>query len=250
MSGGDKNARRCLDCPARVNYVRFGVAHPVPAPDPIDKEDTVEKKQAATPAQPRRKVCKKCGALKPLDDFDKCKAARDGRENRCKPCKTARKKELSRQRRQEVDAARAIARQKNRRQKALRKAAESETDKQAFDDMVARCKAKGAAEAVCGGPERSESAQYVALGTRIGMLVSSKQRAYGDSFGKSGAVLRELFPDGVPVERYDDLLCITRILDKLFRIATDKVAFGENPYMDIAGYGLLGAGRGEADPAE
>jgi len=31
-----------------------------------------------------------------------------------------------------------------------------------------------------------------------------------------------------------------RIIDKLFRIATQKEAFGESPYRDIAGYGLLG----------
>lgn len=36
------------------------------------------------------------------------------------------------------------------------------------------------------------------------------------------------------------MLAITRIVDKLFRIATDKDAFGESPFKDIAGYGILG----------
>jgi hypothetical protein len=36
------------------------------------------------------------------------------------------------------------------------------------------------------------------------------------------------------------MLAITRIVDKLFRIATKKDAFGENPFKDIAGYGILG----------
>jgi hypothetical protein len=33
---------------------------------------------------------------------------------------------------------------------------------------------------------------------------------------------------------------VVRILDKLFRIANDKSAFNEDPWQDIAGYGILG----------
>ncbi|MBW2598588.1 MAG: hypothetical protein JRC60_00445 [Deltaproteobacteria bacterium] len=39
-------------------------------------------------------------------------------------------------------------------------------------------------------------------------------------------------------------MAVTRIIDKLFRIATDKDALGESPYHDIAGYGILGAMKG------
>ena len=39
---------------------------------------------------------------------------------------------------------------------------------------------------------------------------------------------------------------VVRVLDKLFRIATDRDALGESPWRDIAGYGLLGARRVEA----
>jgi hypothetical protein len=83
--------------------------------------------------------------------------------------------------------------------------------------------------------------EYREKGAEIGKLVDEKQRAYGDSFGKAGNVLRELYPDGIRPEQYDDMLAVARILDKLFRIASDKHAFGESPYSDIAGYGLLGA---------
>lgn len=86
---------------------------------------------------------------------------------------------------------------------------------------------------------------YESLGKEIGAVVQQKQQAYGDSFGKSGNVLRQLYPDGIKPEQYDDALCIVRIVDKLFRIATDKNAFGESPYLDICGYGLLGAARQE-----
>ena len=81
---------------------------------------------------------------------------------------------------------------------------------------------------------------YEKLGSEVGKLVAEKQLAYGDSFGKSGNVLRILYPDGIQPSQYDDLLTIVRIIDKLFRIATNKGAFSENPYSDVVGYGLLG----------
>lgn len=60
-------------------------------------------------------------------------------------------------------------------------------------------------------------------------------------FGQAGKVLKVLYPNGINTDQYDDLLCLLRILDKLFRIAQrGKVIEGESPYLDIAGYGLLG----------
>lgn len=81
---------------------------------------------------------------------------------------------------------------------------------------------------------------YVKTATEIGKLVEDKQDAYGDSFSKSEEIIKILFPNGVTAENYRDLLTITRIIDKLFRIATRKNAFSESPYRDIAGYALLG----------
>lgn len=86
---------------------------------------------------------------------------------------------------------------------------------------------------------------YEQLGADIGRLVESKQKSYGDSFGKSGQVLRLLYPTGITLEQLDDALTIVRIVDKLFRIATDRDALGESPYRDICGYGLSGAARVE-----
>ena len=43
------------------------------------------------------------------------------------------------------------------------------------------------------------------------------------------------------MNQYKDTLAVARIIDKLFRIANRKNAFDESPWMDIAGYGLLGA---------
>jgi hypothetical protein len=80
---------------------------------------------------------------------------------------------------------------------------------------------------------------YIGLAYDIGKLVTQKQKAYGDSYGQSSEFLKLLWPDGVPVDCYSDLLCVVRIFDKLKRIATDKDWSGESPYKDIAGYALL-----------
>lgn len=77
------------------------------------------------------------------------------------------------------------------------------------------------------------------IGSHIGRLVDSKQKAYGDSFGKSPEILRLFYPFGIRPEQYEDLLTMIRILDKFMRIATDKKALGEDPWLDIAGYSLL-----------
>lgn len=82
---------------------------------------------------------------------------------------------------------------------------------------------------------------YSKLGKEIGELVEEKNEAYGDSFATSGGFLKLLYPDGIDPEDYTDALALVRIFDKCKRIATRKDAFGESPYKDIVGYGLLGA---------
>lgn len=88
---------------------------------------------------------------------------------------------------------------------------------------------------------------YPEIGQAIGALVEQKQAAYGDSFGKSGQVMRILYPNGVAAEQLDDALTVVRVLDKLFRIATDRDALGESPWNDIAGYALLSVRRMQKD---
>ncbi len=95
-----------------------------------------------------------------------------------------------------------------------------------------------------GAAQAHSTYTYESLGKKIGVLVDEKQKVYGDSFGRSGEIMKVLYPDGIKVEDYGDALAVIRIIDKLFRIATDKDALGESPFLDIAGYGLLGAGHG------
>jgi len=85
--------------------------------------------------------------------------------------------------------------------------------------------------------------KYARIAQDVAALVVAKQSAYGDSFSKSGDVMRILYPNGVLPEQMDDALTVVRILDKLFRLSTSKDAFGESPYLDLMGYSLLGAAR-------
>ena len=77
------------------------------------------------------------------------------------------------------------------------------------------------------------------VGAGIGRLVLEKNKAYGDSFARSGDVLKILYPNGIRLDQYKDMLALIRIIDKLFRIATSKDSFKEDPYTDIAGYCIL-----------
>ncbi len=76
------------------------------------------------------------------------------------------------------------------------------------------------------------------IGRSIGELCHEKSKAYGDSIQSSAKIMKTLYPNGVPVESYMNVLVIVRIIDKLMRIATDKDAFGESPFKDIAGYAI------------
>jgi len=87
---------------------------------------------------------------------------------------------------------------------------------------------------------KDENSKYQKLGVQIGKLVDRKNKAYGNSFSEAGEFLKMLYPKGVAPDKYQDMLCIVRIFDKLKRIATDKDALGESPFADITGYGLLG----------
>jgi hypothetical protein len=87
--------------------------------------------------------------------------------------------------------------------------------------------------------ETLNSEAILTVAQTLGTLVSQKNEAYGDAFSQAGDVIRVLYPDGVKPEQYVDLLVTVRIVDKLFRIANRKDAFGESPWQDIAGYGIL-----------
>lgn len=80
---------------------------------------------------------------------------------------------------------------------------------------------------------------YEQLGQEIGRLVEVKNAQYGNSFSVAPRILALLYPDGVPVARYDSLLAVVRILDKLKRVATQDPTDAEDHWQDICGYALL-----------
>lgn len=86
-------------------------------------------------------------------------------------------------------------------------------------------------------------AKYKKTAKQIAAMVSKKQIAYGDAFGRSGEIIKILYPDGIRPDQYHDALAVIRMIDKLFRIANQKDAFGEDPWKDIAGYALLAASK-------
>lgn len=85
-----------------------------------------------------------------------------------------------------------------------------------------------------------DKSDFEVAAEEVGKLVTEKNKAYGNSFEDAEHFLKILFPEGIKVENYSDMLCIVRIFDKLKRIATNKDAYNENPYKDLIGYGILG----------
>jgi hypothetical protein len=96
---------------------------------------------------------------------------------------------------------------------------------------------------VSGKDKPNPDCTYSNLGKEVGAVVDEKNAAYGSSFDEAGDVLRKLYPNGIEPAQYDDMLGVVRIVDKLFRVANRRDAFGESPGRDIAGYGLLMAKR-------
>jgi hypothetical protein len=88
-----------------------------------------------------------------------------------------------------------------------------------------------------------KKSDFEKIAEQIGKTVAEKNIAYGNSFAEAEQFLKILYPNGIPVTSYGDVLCIARIFDKLKRIATKKDAFGESPYADLAGYAILGLHR-------
>ena len=80
--------------------------------------------------------------------------------------------------------------------------------------------------------------KYEEMAADIGRLLDEKNLQYGDSFHRCPDLLRVLYPDGIPVSQYQNVLTFARIFDKMFRLATGRTD-AEDPVKDIAGYALL-----------
>jgi len=117
------------------------------------------------------------------------------------------------------------------------------TDPQYLDYVTGEC-----GNCQDGAPMKEN--KFEKIGRDIGKIVGEKNAAYGNSFGRAGDCLKQMYPDGIRPDQYESLLTITRVLDKLFRIAKDEDAFGESPWMDIAGYSILAVNNKTPKPEE
>ena len=81
--------------------------------------------------------------------------------------------------------------------------------------------------------------QFLFVAEQIAKTVKEKNEQYGNSFEKSGEILKILYPNGIDENQYGEMLTVTRIIDKLFRIATKYKSDHEDPWNDICGYSLL-----------
>ena len=79
---------------------------------------------------------------------------------------------------------------------------------------------------------------YEQTGSEIGKLVSIKQKQYGNSFGKASEFLKILYPNGITLEQYNDMLALVRDFDKSMRIANGNQG-EEDAWQDKLGYALL-----------
>ena len=85
--------------------------------------------------------------------------------------------------------------------------------------------------------------EFEEITVRVAEITAEKDQAYGSAFDRSGEIIKILFPSGIPFDQYDDMLAVTRVIDKMFRIAKDRDALGEDPWKDIMGYALLSVAR-------
>lgn len=79
---------------------------------------------------------------------------------------------------------------------------------------------------------------YETIGKQIGALVDEKNKQYGDAFSKTGNFLELLYPNGIEVKDYNNVLALARVFDKIMRIANGNQG-NENAWNDLAGYGIL-----------
>ena len=76
----------------------------------------------------------------------------------------------------------------------------------------------------------------------IADTVTTKNFMYGNAVQKTADIMRVLYPNGYYGEDYKNILLITRICDKLARIANKSSNEAvKDAYRDIAGYGILGS---------
>lgn len=71
----------------------------------------------------------------------------------------------------------------------------------------------------------------------IAPMLIDKNRQYGNAVDRTARILAILYPNGIQTADFVNALTVTRVCDKLCRIANR--APDEDPWTDIAGYAIL-----------
>ena len=78
------------------------------------------------------------------------------------------------------------------------------------------------------------------VGEKLTNKVAEKNNAYGSAFEQITLMLLQLFPNGIPPEKYGDVSILIRLLDKVCRIANSQENFNnEDAWDDIMGYAMV-----------
>ncbi len=98
--------------------------------------------------------------------------------------------------------------------------------------------------------KKANRLRYVGLQGTIHTIVKNKK--YGDAVRKTTELLKVLYPEGIRLDQYSDLLLLVRVQDKMVRLASytpeRRGQDDESPWADIRGYGILGEEK-DLDPS-
>ncbi len=81
----------------------------------------------------------------------------------------------------------------------------------------------------------------------LGPFLVAKNEAYGDASRRIVSVLQSFYPDGIPHGQIQNCYYMIQILNKLSRIAENNDPFGEDPWLDCAGYSILAHSKVEIE---
>lgn len=97
---------------------------------------------------------------------------------------------------------------------------------------------QGFINALTAGNISPQEKMFIYSGLQSIITIISKNRIYGSAYIKVGLILQILYPNGIRPDQYKDMQILVRVMDKMLRITNNDHT--EDPYLDIAGYGLLG----------
>ena len=92
--------------------------------------------------------------------------------------------------------------------------------------------------------------KILAISAELGPFLVSKNEAYGDATRRIVTVLEAFYPAGIPRDQIENAYYMIQILNKLSRVAQNNDPFGEDPWLDSAGYAVLAHAKRELKRSE